>query len=181
MNSENKNLLILGAGQYGIMAAEIAREMNFFDHIAFLDDSFTDKVPELAEGPNVIGSIRDIEKFADKFHYGFVAIGNPKLRRSLIEKLESCGLTLATIVHPTAYLSLSSKVKEGCCIEPMAVVQTGAIVARASFVSSGAVIRHNAMVGEFCHIDCNAIVQSMVKVPEGTRVACNSVYNQGKG
>ena len=35
----NKNLLILGAGQYGQVAKEIAEETGYFDKIAFLDDN----------------------------------------------------------------------------------------------------------------------------------------------
>ena len=38
--SQNNNLLIVGAGQYGLVALEIAQAMHRFDKIAFLDDSF---------------------------------------------------------------------------------------------------------------------------------------------
>ena len=34
----NKNLLILGAGQYGMVAREIAESMGSFEKIDFLDD-----------------------------------------------------------------------------------------------------------------------------------------------
>ena len=34
----NKNLLILGAGQYGQVAKEVAETMGIFDDVAFLDD-----------------------------------------------------------------------------------------------------------------------------------------------
>lgn len=34
----NKDLLILGAGQYGMVAKEIAEAMNCFQKIDFLDD-----------------------------------------------------------------------------------------------------------------------------------------------
>ena len=34
-----QNLLILGAGQYGMVAKEIAESMRKYDHIDFLDDN----------------------------------------------------------------------------------------------------------------------------------------------
>ncbi len=40
MISQNKNLLILDAGQYGVMAKETAEAMGVFECIVFLDDSF---------------------------------------------------------------------------------------------------------------------------------------------
>lgn len=178
MNPLKNNLLIIGAGQYGLVALEIAQAMGHFGEIAFLDDSFVDRHPEQSKGSNpvVIGSTRDIEKFADKFHYGFVAIGNPQVRRNLTEALCSSGFTPATLIHPTAYVSPSAQLQMGSCVEPLAVVQTGATLGTATFVASGAVVRHNAIVGNFCHVDCNAVVESIAVVPDATKVPCNSVF-----
>ncbi len=175
--AQNKNLLILGAGQYGQMAAEIAQEMGAFDRIAFLDDSFA-KDPAAAAEHSVVGTTRDIEKFAVDYRYGFVAIGNPELRRKLTEQLLQNNMTPATLVHPAAYVSPSAQLQKGCCIEPNATVQTGATLGTATFVASGAVVRHNATINEFCHIDCNAVVQTGAVVPAATKVACNSVFNK---
>ncbi|WP_233144218.1 hypothetical protein [Fibrobacter sp. UWB5] len=174
--AQNKNLLILGAGQYGVMAKEIAEAMGVFERIAFLDDSFLACHPEQAT--RVEGSMADLPKFAVDYRYGFVAIGNPELRRKLTEQLLQNNMTPATLVHPTAYVSPSAKLEQGCCIEPNATVQTGATLGTATFVASGAVVRHNATVGDFSHIDCNAVVQTGAVVPAATKVACNSVFNK---
>ena len=178
MHSPN-NLLILGAGQYGVMAAEIAEAMGAFDRIAFLDDSFATRHPERSEGSSkvsLIGSIADLPNFAAQFNFGFVAIGNPALRRKLTERLQQNNFALATLVHPTAYVSPSALLEPGCCVEPNATVQTAAVVKQASFIASGAVIRHNATVGEFCHVDCNAVVNTLAVVPAGTHILVQETY-----
>ena len=185
------DLLVLGAGQYGVMAAEIAESMGAFGRIAFLDDSFlksADACPcdgrgdgDFSRGNRVIGALSDIEPFAANFQFGFVAIGNPALRRKLTEQLQAKGFSLATLIHPTAYVSPSAKLQKGCCVEPLATIQTEAVIGRASFVASGAVIRHNATVGEYSHVDCNAVVETLAVVPDGTHVACGSVFPREKG
>ena len=178
MHSPN-NLLILGAGQYGVMAAEIAGAIGAFDRIAFLDDSFATRHPERSEGSSkvsLIGTTADLPKFAEQFKFGFVAIGNPALRRKLTEQLQQNNFALATLVHPTAYVSPSAQLEPGCCVEPNATVQTAAVVKQASFIASGAVIRHNATVGEFCHIDCNAVVDTLAVVPAGTHILAQEDY-----
>ncbi len=190
MISQNKNLLILGAGQYGVMAKEIAEAMGVFDRIAFLDDSFSTCHPERSEAissstchpersvSGVEGSLADLPKFTSEFPYGFVAIGNPELRRKLTEQLLQNNMTPATLVHPTAYVSPSAQLQQGCCIEPNATVQTGATLGTATFVASGAVVRHNATINEYCHVDCNAVVQTGSVVPVATKVPCNSVFSK---
>lgn len=196
MISQN-NLLILGAGQYGVMAAEIADAMGVFGRIAFLDDSFSPRHcerseaisdntshPERNEGSSqisLIGSFADLPEFAGEFRYGFVAIGNPTLRRKLTEQLQYNCITSAILVHPKAYVSPSAQLQKGCCIEPNATVQSGAVVATSSFIASGAVVRHDAFVGEFCHVDCNAVVESLAVVPAETHIACGSVFCKEQG
>ena len=190
MISQN-NLLILGAGQYGVMAAEIADAMGVFGRIAFLDDSYKASVaplqkshPEQREGSSqisLIGTFADLPKFAGEFRYGFVAIGNPTLRRKLTEQLQYNCITPAILVHPKAYVSSSAQLQKGCCVEPNATVQSGAVVATSSFIASGAVVRHDAFVGEFCHVDCNAVVESLAVVPTETHIACGSVFCKEQG
>lgn len=189
MHSQN-SLLVMGAGQYGVMAKEIAEAMGIFDRIAFLDDSYKASAasrqachPEQSasevEGSSqisLIGTFADLPKFAAEFRYGFVAIGNPALRRKLTEQLQQNGFTPATLVHPTAYVSPSAQLGTGCCVEPNATVQTGAVIKQASFIASGAVIRHNATVGEFCHIDCNAVVNTLAVVSAGTHILAQETY-----
>lgn len=199
MTSLGKNLLILGAGQYGIMAKEIVEAMGVFERIAFLDDSFgychckqnaiisdnarhpEEQSDEGSSQVPLIGTFNDLPKFATEFSYGFVAIGNPALRRHLTEQLLQNNMTPATLIHPTAYVSPSAQLGQGCSIEPNATVQTRATVKTATFIASGAVVRHNAVVGEYCHVDCNAVVESLAIVPAGTKVPCNSVYCQEQG
>ena len=190
MISQN-NLLILGAGQYGVMAAEIADAMGVFGRIAFLDDSYKASVaplqkshPERSEGSSqisLIGTFADLPKFAGEFRYGFVAIGNTALRRKLTEQLLYNCITPAILVHPKAYVSSSAQLQKGCCIEPNATVQSGSVVATSSFIASGAVVGYEAFVGEFCHVDCNSVVESLAVVPAETHIACGSVFCKEQG
>ena len=162
----NENLLILGAGQFGLMVKEIAESMNCFDKIAFLDDN-----NEIA-----IGTLADYEKFSCDYRYAVVAIGNPDVRLSWIEKLEAACFLIAIVVSPRAFIAPSAQLMKGTIVEPMAVVQSNSTVAIGSIISSDAVVRHNAFVGDGCHIDCNAVVMSGSVVLAKTKVEACEVY-----
>lgn len=161
------DLLILGAGQFGLMVKEIAESMDCFDNIDFLDDN----------NPVAIGKLDDYEMFKQKYRYATVAIGNPNIRLSYIQKLEAAQFIVASVSSPLAYISPSAKIAKGSIIEPMAVIQANSAISCGCIVSSGAVIRHNSFVGDVCHIDCNAVVMSGCEVPEKTKVEACSVYN----
>ena len=164
--SSDKKLLIIGAGQYGMVAKEIAESMQCFDKIAFLDDN----------SDMAIGKVGDIEKFYPEYGSLIVAIGNPRVKADIFEVLRSTDFEMVSLVHPKSYVSPSAEIGKGCIIEPFAVIHTGAIVEDGCFISGGAVVNHNCKIGAHSHIDCNATVMKASAVPPMSNVEANTSF-----
>ena len=151
-----KSLLIIGAGQYGRMVKELAEEMDY-DKIVFLDDNSVLS----------IGKMSELEKLQKEYTECICAIGNNKIRKEILEKIEN----RATIISPDAIIYKSAKIGKGSIIEPRVIVSTDAIIDEGCLICAGSVINHNAVVNKYCQVDCNAVVKG--EVPEGTKVeAC---------
>ena len=148
------NLLILGAGEYGQLVKELAR--NKFTTIDFLDDN----------SRAAVGKLEDFKKLKEKYKNAVVAIGNNEIRAQWIDRLEEAGYNLLIVLSDRAYISPSAIIEPGCIVEPMVVIQSNAKVEKGSIISSGSVVNHNALVQKFCHIDCNAVVGADAVVPE---------------
>ena len=161
-----KNLLILGAGQYGCVVRETAEAMGCFEKIAFLDDN----------SPLAMGKLAAYEGFAREYGCAFVAMGNPALRIQWLEKLELAGYELPVLIHPRAYVSPSAILGKAVIVEPMAVVNAQAVVETGGLLCAGSVVNHNAHVMPVCQIDCNAVVAAIATVPEGTKVPSGTVF-----
>ncbi len=171
----NKNLLIVGAGIYGVVAKEIAESMNCFEKIDFVDDNRK----ETLNGIKVIGTCADIENLAATYNNIIVAIGNPEVRLSLLKKIEEeTPCRIVTLVSPRAYVSPSAQIMKGSIIEPMAVIHTGAVIAVGCIISAGAVINHASMCCDGVHVDCNATVAGMTLVPAGMKIKSGEVYDR---
>ena len=56
----NNNLLIVGASAYSLLAADIAKEMQCFEKIDFIDD----EKQQTPDGQRVIGKISDLERLS---------------------------------------------------------------------------------------------------------------------
>ena len=167
------NLLIVGAGSYALVAAEIAASMGCFREIAFVDD----RIQTLQNDAVVAGTTGDIDRLAGKYTHIIVGIGNPEIRLPILKNLqEKAGYKIATLISPRAYVSPEAKVSEGCIIEPMAVVHRGATLEEGCIVSAGAVVNHESTCGQGVHIDCNATVAAYTKVPAKTKVCSGEVY-----
>ena len=160
-------LLILGAGQYGTVAKEVAEAMGCYKTISFLDD----------KSPSAVGKLEEYASFSTRYPYAFVAIGDLSLRGEWIRRLREAGFFLPVLVHPRAVVMPSAEVGAASIIEAMAVVNSNAVVGEGSIVSSGAVVNHNATVGNHCHIDCNAVVPANEVVPDQTKIMYGTVYH----
>lgn len=147
-------LLILGAGEYGQLVKEIAR--NSYSVIDFLDDN----------SPIAIGKLEEYKRLKKEYQNAVVAISNNEVRFEWIQRLDKDGYNLPVVLSDKAYVSPSAIIEQGCIIEPMVVVNANAKVEKGSIISSGAVINHNATVHKSCHIDCNAVVGADAVVPE---------------
>lgn len=149
-----KKLLILGAGQYGIVAKEIAESTQEYDAIDYLDDC--SKI--------AIGKIADYEKFTDTYDSAVVAIGNAEMRLKYIEKLSKAGFNVPSLIHAKACVSPSAVIGIGSFIEPLAVVHTDVTVGIGCIISAGTILNHNSRIGDGCHLNCGTIVKARAAV-----------------
>lgn len=163
---KNKTIFIIGAGEYGQLVKELAEDCGY-EKIDFLDDN----------SPLAIGTVSEAEKWSGTYKEFIVAIGNPAIREKIIEALEGT-FELATLIHPSAYISKSAVIAKGCIIEPRVVVQTAAKLGKACIVNAGAVINHNSTVMDYSQVDCNAVVGARACVPKGTKVMSGMVWTE---
>lgn len=163
-------LLILGAGQYGMLAKEIAESMNEYNDIAFLDDN----------NPVAIGKIAEYSKFRSNFDFAIVAIGNSQLRLKYIEVLEQCGYKIPILIHKNAYVSPSAIIEKGSFVEPMAVIHTDVHIGVGCIISAGTIVNHNSYVGLGCHLNCGTIIASNSVIEEHTNTQYGDKIILGK-
>lgn len=171
----NRDLLIIGAGIYGAVAAEIATDMDCFDNIDFIDDTRD----VATNGKKVVGTTGMLRELGDQYGNIVVAIGDPAKRMSILRMIESdFSFRIVSLISPKAYISKSAEIGIGCVIEPMAVVHTNCLISAGCIISAGAVVNHFGICREGVHVDCNATVEGCCVVPRGTKVCSGDVYKR---
>jgi UDP-N-acetylbacillosamine N-acetyltransferase len=156
-------LLIIGAGGHGRVVAEIAVACGYErKSIAFLDDNATD----------AIGKIEEIDLYAPRYDGVFVAIGNNELRQRLTVQLYRLeGARLVTLIHPTAYVSLSAIIGQGTVVEPKAVINTNSRIGQGCIISVGTIIDHDCEIGDFCHINAGMVCGAGSRIDALSRIS----------
>lgn len=159
--NKHKNLAIIGAGGHGRVVADCAEQTNKYDKIFFLDDSFAERKSN-AEW-NIIGPVSDWKKYRGDTDF-IVALGSNALRAQLQKELQKNNVSIATLVHPTAFVSHYSELGSGVVVFANAVINIGSNVADGCIVNTGATVDHDCSIGTFCHISPGANLAGGIKV-----------------
>ena len=160
-------LIILGAGGYGQTVADLARQYGKYEAVSFLDDN--------ASGVDVIGKCGDFAAFADGNTEMYPAFGNNQVRLNWLDKLESAGIPVASIIHPMAYVSPTAIVEAGSIILPKALVNTGCVVKRGCIINCGAIVDHGCVLEDGVHVCLGAIIKAENRIPACMKVEAGQV------
>jgi acetyltransferase EpsM len=173
------NVLILGAGGYGqvvadILLASVRQETGMVRPIGFLDDN-----PALQRrmvlGLPVLGTMAQVASVPHDTV--LVAIGCNHTRQRLIQQLAARGEELAVAIHPTAVIGADVMLGAGTVIGAGAVVNSGARIGWGVILNSGCLVDHHSSIGHYVHVGPGAYLGGHVEVEAGALVGLGAVIS----
>jgi len=170
-------LLILGAGGHGKVMAEVAEAMGGWERIAFLDDRHATLNGTLLWP--VLDSIRHANRFVSKYSHVIVAVGDSAMRLGWLEMLASHGFSIATLIHPNAWVSPSASLGFGTVVMAGSSIQTDAELGQGCIINTGANVDHDCKLEDGVHVCPGASLGGDVRVGHGSWLGIGSSVIQG--
>ena len=158
-----KKLIILGAGGYGQTVADVAEQIGY--EPAFLDD----------HSPLALGACSEFVRFLDGDTLFYPAFGNNARRVEWLKRLMEAGCQMATLIHPTAYVSPRAAIGTGTAVLPGAIVNTGCVVGPGCIINCGAIVDHGCTLEEGVHVCLGAVVKAENHLPRCMKVEAGQV------
>jgi sugar O-acyltransferase (sialic acid O-acetyltransferase NeuD family) len=161
------DLVIYGSGSTGREVAEMAQLINKlegkWDVIYFLDD-----VRESQEHYG-LGILRmaDLDYRRTPFEC-VVAIGEPRFRMDMYERLKQKGFSCGTLVDPSARVSPTAQLGSGCIVGP------GSFVSSDTRLEENVMLEINTIVGHDIVIGAHSVISSCTVLGGGTHVGSQS-------
>jgi sugar O-acyltransferase (sialic acid O-acetyltransferase NeuD family) len=106
-----------------------------------------------------------------------VAIGGARGadRIAIAALMRSVGLTLPVIAHPTASVSGTARIGDGCHVLANAVVAADADLGEMTIVNNGAVVDHECRLGRGVHVAPGATLCGCVQVEDEVLIGAGAV------
>ena len=159
-------LIILGAGGYGRTVADIAHQLDYATIV--LDDS---------DSGHPLISFQSYINPSTSF---IPAFGNNAFRMEWINRIEESGGQLATLIHPTAYVSPTATINPGTVILPHAIINTDVVVGKGCIINLGAIVDHGCILEEGVHICLGAIVKGENRIERLSKIEAGEVVERGQ-
>lgn len=155
-----KKLVIIGASGHGKVIADIAKKVDKWEDIVFLDD---DKNTKTCLGFEVIGTSDEAYLYKSKADF-FVAIGNNKTREKVQEKLEKSGFSITTLIHPNAVIGTDVQISTGTAIMAGVIINSSTKIGKGCIINTAATVDHDNIIEDFVHLSPGTHIAGTVTI-----------------
>ena len=166
----HKKLIIIGASGHGKVVADIAGQLHKYEEIVFLDDN--DSLDKCMGYP-VVGKSDRMKEYLNVADF-FVAIGNAKIRKKVMEQLQERNASIATLIHPAAIIGSHVTIGEGTVVMAGAVINPDTQVGEGCIINTCASVDHDCQIGDYVHVAVGAHVCGTVNVGESTWIGAGA-------
>ena len=160
-----ERLVILGAGGYGRTVTDVADQLGYSTIV--LDD---------ADPAHPLSSF---QSYTNSSTYFIPAFGNNAFRMEWINRIGESGGQLATLIHPTAYVSPTATINPGTVILPHAIINRDVVVGKGCIINLGAIVDHGCILEEGVHICLGAIVKGENRIEKCSKIEAGEVVERG--
>lgn len=178
-----KKIIIFGAGGNSRDIIELIQDINRagkekYNCFGILDDDKS-LLGKKVLGVKIIGSIDTANSFSDcYFINGIYTLNNFSFNKDVIKKSKISDELFKTLIHPSARISESAVIGNGCIIMPGSVILSNVVIGNHVNIQAGAVISHDSIIGSYSFFACNATTGGFVNIGESCFVGLNSTIKE---
>lgn len=163
-------LYIFGASSQGLVVAEAAHASGKFAVTAFIDDKAATSHLAMHSSHDSWPILTREQISPDSTSRMIVAVGDNAARARLTHELTAAGWTMATVIHPTAWVSPSASLGSGVYVGPQAAINALATVEEGAIINTAAVVEHHCRIARFAHLCPRTALAGHVTVGQMTTI-----------
>ena len=169
-------MLIVGAKGFAKEVLEaLVIENKYSNNLFFYDDVNDDVSGYLYNRYKIFKSLDEVkESLGDKFEFN-IGIGNPFLRKILIEKFESVGGMLTSIISDSAKIgSFENQIGVGANIMAGTIITNSVSIGKAPLINLNCTIGHDCTIGDFIEISPGTNISGFCKIGDFVTIGTNA-------
>lgn len=162
-----KDIAIFGAGGFGREVLTLINDINkvekLWNIVGFFDDRY--KKGDIINGITVLGTTQDLNTWNKEISV-VVAIGNPIVRKKIINKINNQHVDYPTIIHPTVLIGDPNYVTigKGCIICANNIITTNIKIGDFVILNLACTTGHDTIIGNYAAFMPTCNISGEVKI-----------------
>ena len=174
-----KDIAIFGAGGFGREVLTLINDINKVEKlrniVGFFEDGY--KKGDKINGITVLGTTQDLNTWNKEISV-VVAVGNPIVKKKIIDNINNQYVDYPTIIHPTVLIGASNYVKigKGCIICANNIITTNIEIGNFVILNLACTVGHDTVIGNYaafmptCNISGEVIINDCVYCGTGVKI-----------
>jgi len=173
------NIVLIGDGGHGKVVRDLILLHRNYNLVALLDDKYkgTFTKDNVIFGP--ISSVDQIIKLYSDVKF-VITIGDNKVRRDIVHKLNFPKNYYATLIHPTATISPSVMIGHGSVFMANVVIDANSRIGDHVIINTSSVVEHDNNIEDFVHLSPNATLTGAVHIEKGVHIGAGATVIPNK-
>ena len=175
-----RNLIIIGAGDFGREAMWVAERMNkespAWNILGFVDDG---KVGEMVDGYPVLGNVDWLCAYKHEVCVT-CAVANGKVKESIWKRLDGCAhIQSASLIDPVAIIGKNCVIGDGCIICAGTVLTVNVSLGKSCIINLNCTIGHDSVLMDYCTVHPGSNISGKVTVGKRVLMGTGTRITQG--
>ena len=174
-----KDIVIIGAGGFGREVAWLIEDINKVNNewniVGFVDDNKSIQGTEI-NGYKVVGDIDWLEK---QEVFVVNAIGNPVIKKKVMDKLDGSKNIYPILIHPSVIYSERVTFGEGSIICAGNTLTVDIQIGKHVIINLDSTIGHDAVIGDYSTILPSVNISGCVNIDKCVNIGTGSAIIQG--
>ena len=162
---------IYGSGGEGREVKETAVCERKWDEIVYIDDTVEEGV---FDGCKRMPFERFCKEFRQNEAETIIALGEPKFRSLLYEKVKNAGYAFANVIHPTAIISPTAILGHGITAKAGVVISASVVIGNNIGIGVHTTISHDSIIGNHVQISPHVAIAGHCTIGNDTFIGLNA-------
>lgn len=172
---QRTRLILIGGGGHCKSCIDVIERTNKFDIVGILDVAVNVGVKVL--NYEIIGTDEELPSFINPETHFLITIGQIKtaaIRMKIFQQLVNLNANIATVVSPTAHVSIHAKIGFGTIVMHQVVVNADVNIGSNCILNTGCIIEHDSVVGNHTHVSTQAVINGGCVLGDEVFIGSNS-------
>lgn len=108
-----------------------------------------------------------------------IAIGLPRVRRRLGERLTVAGFRFKTLIHQSAFVAQSAVIGEGSVVCPLVNISSNVTLGRLNYINFCVGIGHDAVIADNVQVNPGVQIGGFATIGEGALIGSGATLREG--